>query len=60
MMRSAGENYLISAYLKFSFNIFISCKHINATNTSNFMAVKSLLIIAHRTFQMIHVLDSEE
>lgn len=32
MMRSAGENYPISAYLSFSFNIFISCKHINATN----------------------------
>lgn len=32
MMRSAVEKYPISANFSFSFNIFISCKHVNATN----------------------------
>lgn len=59
MMRSAGENYPIPANFSFSLNIFISCKHINATNMQVY-AVKSLLIIAHSTFQMIRVLDSKE
>lgn len=59
MMRSAGENYPISANFSFYFNIFISCKHINAKNMQVY-AVKSLFIIAHSTFQMIRVLDSKE